>query len=195
MKKRIFSLIMFLTVSGTALLAGSNSTTNATGEVEPIFREGDKVLSLGFGVGTTLYSRSFHTSRMVPASLSFEYGVMDDFMIEDMTLGFGGYLGFSSSRLKAANIDYQYYIVGGRAGLHYPIVENFDTYAGLMMGINIINSSVPKQDNSDHEKDNDAGLISSLYLGGRYYFAEDFAVMGEIGYGVSYLTVGISFRF
>lgn len=195
MRKVIFSLIMFLTISGSALLAGTNAAGSSSSEVAPIFREGDKVLSLGFGVGTTLYSRSFHTPRMVPVSLSFEYGVMDDFMIEDMTIGFGGYLGFSSSRLKAVNVDYQYYIVGGRAGLHYPVIENLDTYAGLMMGVNIINSSAPKQGNSDSKKDNDAGLISSLFLGGRYYFAEEFAVMGEIGYGVSYLTVGISFRF
>ncbi len=196
MKKGIFSLIMFFIVSGTALFAGSNATSNASGEVEPIFRENDKVLSLGLGIGTTLYASSFHTARMVPVSLSFEYGVVDDFMIEDMSLGVGAYLGFASSREKFRtwSVDYQYYIIGGRAGLHYPVVENLDTYAGLMMGVNIINTSLSGETDQEHKSD-DTGLITSLYIGARYYLAEEYAVMAEIGYGIAYFTIGISYRF
>jgi hypothetical protein len=32
------------------------------------------------------------------------------------------------------------------------------------------------------------------YAGGRYNFSEKFALYGEVGYGVSYLTLGISYK-
>jgi hypothetical protein len=37
--------------------------------------------------------------------------------------------------------------------------------------------------------------VSSFFVGGRYYFSEFFAAMLELGYGVSYLNIGVALKF
>jgi hypothetical protein len=37
-----------------------------------------------------------------------------------------------------------------------------------------------------------SGLAYSWFLGGRYYFNEKFAGLLELGYGISYITVGLA---
>jgi hypothetical protein len=38
------------------------------------------------------------------------------------------------------------------------------------------------------------GLIYGGFIGARYYFRDSFGVMGEAGYGLTYLTLGISLK-
>lgn len=164
----------------------------------PIFKEGDKVINLGLGIGSTLYTGRYYTSRVPPVSVSFEMGFMDDFLVEDMTLGLGGYLGYASSKYEFGQglwgWDYTYIIVGGRGAVHYPIIEDLDTYVGLMMGVNITTSRAFGDGSSSFSADG-SGIAYSLYGGARYYFAENLAVMAEIGYGIAYLNIGLAFRF
>ncbi len=35
----------------------------------------------------------------------------------------------------------------------------------------------------------------SVFVGGRWYFAKNIGLFGELGYGISYVTGGISFKF
>lgn len=180
-----------------SLWAGSNAYSQTATEVEPSFVQGDLVFNFGLGLGTTIYSGRFYTQRVPPVSMSFEYGYMEDFMVEDLTLGLGGYLGFASSKyeLRAENSgwNYNYIILGGRAGLHYPIVEDLDTYAGVMLGFNVVSSSSFGTVDTGRSAAG-SGLVFSLYAGGRYYLTEQFAFMGEIGYGIAYLNLGIAYK-
>ena len=186
-------LLLFFQLSMHPLHAETPSA-----DVESTFRQGDKVLNLGLGIGSTLYRGRYYSTSIPPISGSLEIGVMDDFLVEDMTLGVGGYLGFASSRYRWSGAgtewgwNYNYIIVGGRAAVHYPLVESLDTYTGLMLGFNIVTSSSVGTVTGSASS---GGLVYSWYAGGRYYLNDSFAIMGELGYGIAYLTLGVSLKF
>lgn len=198
MKNNLLSVIMVSVMAMGIFFSGTLNAGNSQTEVPPVFKEGDKVINLGLGIGTTLYTGRYYTSRVPPVSVSFEMGFMDDFLVEDLTLGLGGYVGYASSKYEYGQglwgWNYTYIIVGGRGAAHYPIIENLDTYVGLMMGINITTSRAFGDGSSSFSADG-SGIAYSLYGGARYYFAENLAVFGELGYGISYLTVGLALRF
>ena len=177
--------------------AGTSESNRSGNIVEPIFREGDMVLNVGLGLGTSLYRGRNYSMRVPPVSASFEIGIQDDFLTEDMTLGVGGYVGYAASRYQQKQVnwgwDYNYLVFGGRASLHYPIVEQLDTYGGIMLAANVVISTEFGTGQSQVSAEG-GGFIYSLYAGGRYYFAENIAVFGEFGYGVSYLNAGIAIR-
>ncbi len=198
MKNKLFALLILCILLLGASFNDSLRAENSPAEIPPIFKEGDKVINIGLGIGSTLYSGRYYTSRVPPVSVSFEMGFMDDFLVEDLTLGLGGYLGYASSKYEFGQglwgWDYTYIIIGGRGAAHYPIIENLDTYVGLMMGVNITTSRAFGSGTSSVSADG-SGIAYSLYGGARYYFAENLAVMGEIGYGIAYLNIGLAFRF
>lgn len=159
------------------------------------FNEGDKVLNLGIGFGSTLYSGSYYTNRIPPVSASFEVGVKDELFDENSSLGIGGYLGYTGAKWDYMNYGWSYtsIIAGARGALHYQFVDNLDTYTGLMLGYNIVSS---KSHGTAGNISNSvgSGLTFSWILGGRYYFNDNLAGLLELGYGVAYLNVGIALK-
>lgn len=160
---------------------------------EPTFNKGDKVLNLGLGLGTSLYSGVGYSGVIPPLSGSVEVGVVDN-IIEKGVIGVGGYLGFASYKWS----DYYKYtniIIGPRGTFHYPFLDKLDTYAGLMIGYNIRSSSWIGTGMEITDRHSSGGIVSSFFLGGRYYFSESFGAMLELGYGVSYLNLGVALKF
>ena len=164
---------------------------------ESTFNEGNLVFNAGLGLGTTLYSGRHYSSFLPPISVSGEYGLIEDFIAEDITLGVGGYIGLAGAeyRFPASNWGwrYNYTVIGVRGALHYPLVDKLDTYGGIMLGYNAVSvrdvGDVPSGFSSAS-----GGLSLAIYLGGRYYFSERFGLMGEVGYGVSYLNIGVALK-
>ncbi|MGE5354885.1 MAG: hypothetical protein ACM3PT_01480 [Deltaproteobacteria bacterium] len=190
MKKITFSL----------LLAFAFLFTNNLFAQENLFSKGDKVLNLGIGLGSTLYTGSYYSSTIPPISASFELGFMDD-VLEKGSIGLGGYAGFSAHKWKntwaGADWGYKYtnIIVGARGTFHYPFIDKLDTYTGLMIGFNI--SSSKEFGNIDPNYNYSAasgGLVWSWYAGGRYYFTDKLAAMAEIGYGIAWLNIGVALK-
>ncbi len=170
---------------------------------ESMFNKDDKVVNIGIGIGSTLYTGSYYSTRIPPVSLSVEYGLIENLLdVEDLNIGIGGYLGLSSSQYKYSWIggnygwNYTYIILGGRGALHYPLTEKLDTYTGLMVGPNIVISSEFGDwgDGANTSSAASSGLIYAYYFGARYYFKDNLAIMGELGYGISYLNLGIAFK-
>ena len=165
----------------------------------PTFNKGDLVFNAGIGIGSTLYSGRFYTSTLPAISLSGEYGIEEDFLTEDLTLGVGGYIGIAGSKYESRFLGdrygwrYTYTIIGARAAVHYPVVDKLDTYGGAMLGLNIV-SFREIGDTPDFASTDGTGLAFSLYVGGRYYFNEHFAAMGEIGYGIAWLNLGVAYK-
>ena len=62
---------------------------------EPTFLKGDKVLNLGLGLGSTLYSGTYYSSQVPPVSASLDIGIVDG-VIEKGVIGVGPYVGYSS---------------------------------------------------------------------------------------------------
>lgn len=206
--KKIFFIVMasmFLFATLNAQVTTSSSTNESS--TTQSFSKGDKVLNLGFGIGSTLYSGTAYTTKVPPISASLEVGVVDNlFEVEGLNLGLGGYLGFSKSQYK---YTYYYYdndteygwnytnlIIGGRGVLHYQFSDNLDTYTGLMLGANIVTtSSFGDYEETYVNSASGSGLAYSYFIGARYYFAESIGAMAELGYGISYLNLGICLKF
>lgn len=176
-KLLLFSLVAILSLS--QLLAQ-----------ESTFKQGDKVLNLGIGFGSTYYA-SYYTSHTPALSASLEFNVKDG-VLEKGSIGVGGYVGYSSAKwtnyYKTSNI-----IFGARGSFHYPLVSKLDTYTGLLLGYNVYTYSY---DAAYIGSKGSAGNVTlAWFAGARYYFSDKFAVMGEIGYGIAYLTIGVSLKF
>jgi len=186
MKKSIFS-ILCLTI-GISMSNAQEST----------FSSGDKVLNIGIGLGNVVYSGAGYSSIVPPISASFEYGVMDG-IGENGSIGVGGYFGYTSAKWEMTLMGdtygwkYNSYIVGVRGSFHYTFVDKLDTYAGLMLGYNIVKATETGTINFGASASG-SGFAWSIHIGGRYFFNPHIAAMMELGYGISYLNLGIAFK-
>jgi hypothetical protein len=160
--------------------------------------KGDKILNLGIGLGSALYSGGYYKSSMPPISASLEVVVKDDLFDGNGALGLGGYVGYSAYKWEYSSWGYKYsnIIIGPRGYIHYGFLDKLDTYAGLFLGYNIatakeFGNSVPGYDYTASS----GGFIWSGFIGGRYFFSDKFAGMLELGSGITYLNIGVALKF
>jgi hypothetical protein len=182
--KSVLSFV-FLAVFSLAQLAAQEST----------FNKGDKVLNLGIGFGTSLYSGSYYSVQIPPVSASLEFGVADN-ILEKGYIGVGPVVGFASYKYEYSDWGWKYsnFLLAFRGYFHYPLVKKLDTYTGLALGYNIVSSkefgTYPGYDYTASS----SSLVWAWFVGGRYYFKESFAVYAELGYGVAYFNIGVAFK-
>jgi hypothetical protein len=160
------------------------------------FEEGDKVLNLGIGFGSTLYAGSLYSTSIPPVSASFEIGVKDG-VLDEGSIGVGGYVGFSRNKWEYLGWGYNYtnFILGARGVFHYPFMDKLDTYAGLMLGFRVVSSKEFGDAVFGYNYSaSSSGLASAFFVGGRYYFSDNLAAMMELGYGISYINLGIALK-
>jgi len=164
---------------------------------DPAFNKGDKVLNLGIGVGSAWYTGYGFTTLVPPISGSFEIGVADN-VIDKGVIGVGAYLGYFLNKytypIDNEGWKFSNLFIGARGNFHYPLVDKLDTYLGLTVGINSVSES-SFGGYTGPSYSSYGGLRFAGFLGARYYFKETFAVMGELGYGVTYLNLGIALKF
>ncbi|NVO18790.1 MAG: hypothetical protein HXX13_03770 [Bacteroidetes bacterium] len=164
-------------------------------------QKGDKVLNLGIGLGSALYSGSYYKSSVPPISASLEAVIKDGFWGGKFALGLGGYLGYSSFKSTydygggTYGWKYSNIIIGPRGYLHYSFMDKLDTYAGLMIGYWIATNKEYGTIGSGYSAGSYGGLITSEFIGARYFFNDKFAGMAEIGAGISYLNLGVAVKF
>ena len=166
-----------------------------------MFSSGDKVLNLGIGFGGGYYSSySSGFSKLPFLSASVDVGIIDG-ILDVGTVGVGGYIGYSSAKWESSGNDYGWketnFVIGPRGIFSYPIIENFDTYAGVLLGFH----SVSWKETGDWGafsgyRGGSSGVYFSGFLGGRYYFTDNLAGMIELGSGnLSLATLGIALKF
>ncbi len=168
------------------------------------FQKGDNVLSAGIGFGSTL--GFVKGGSQTPAlSVNFERGAWE---AGPGVISIGGYIGYKSIKYSASSGSYtysqtwKYSIVGARAAYHYTGLETdkVDLYGGLMLSYNILRYKY--QDNLGGSGGSVSGTGNygsgagfTGFVGGRYYFTPAIAAYAELGYGISFLNAGISFKF
>ena len=182
MKKILMLLtVVFITVS--QLIAQEQS-----------FGKGDYVVNLGIGLGSPIYHGTGYKMAVPPISASFEFCIVDG-IAKKGSVGIAPYIGFSSYKYKVDDWGWRYtnIILGARGAFHYPFVDKLDTYAGIMLGYDII--TWKEIGDADYDADAPGSFVHSEFIGARYYFANNFAGFAELGYGVSWFTMGISFKF
>lgn len=65
-----------------------------------------------------------------------------------------------------------------------------DPYAGASLGFN----SSKNDYNGVYNDIYDGGVRAGLYAGARYFFKENIGVFGEVGFGLTVLSGGITFK-
>jgi len=174
--------MMFLTLQGFGWSAFAQGET---------FNKGDKVINVGVGLGTYINDKGF-SMTIPPISGSFEYGVVN--LLDGRGgIGVGGYVSYllrkSNDYSFSDNYNVGDFIIGPRGLFHYQFIDNLDTYAGLLLGYDIVsfsNKNTPLSGSS---------FYSAFFVGARYYLTNNIAVFGELGYGISPLQLGITFKF
>ena len=161
--------------------------------------KGDKILNLGVGFGTALYNGSGYNSSVSPISGSLEVVLKDDLFSGRGALGVGGYLGYAAYKWKYSGYDYGWkysnIIIGPRGYLHYNLLDKLDTYAGLMLGYDIVSSSsYGSYTYGGNYSASASGVIFSGFIGARYFFNDNLAGMLELGSGITYLNLGVALK-
>ena len=157
------------------------------------FQKGDNVLNLGLGFGG--YAPSGYQVKTPSFSASFEVGIKDS---NKGTLGIGGYLGYASYDQNGSYAGNNYWtvnriMIGARGAYHFALADKLDTYGGMTLGFMARswkwNGSINRTDHPSRKP-----IGGDLFVGSRYYFSDNFAVMGELSL-TAYLTLGISLKF
>jgi hypothetical protein len=182
-----------------AILIGVLFTLSTLNAQESEFTLGAKVLSLGIGIGNSLYSGSYYSSGVPPISFSYEQAIKDE-ILEKGVIGIVGSISYNSYKYRYTYSTYDYgwnysniiLAVGGT--FHYPLLDKLDTYGVLALGYNIATTKDVGNYPSGVTSSSSGGFVFGIYVGGRYYFNEHFAAFAQVGYGITYLTFGVSYR-
>lgn len=167
----------------------------AVGASAQDFAKGDKVLNLGVGFGGSLTSGS---TVIPPISASLEFCIVDNLFDAKSSIGIGGYAGYTTSKWKYSSDwgwNYTNIVLGARGAFHYQFVDKLDTYAGVMLGYDIVNTKEYGTHAGSIGSGSASGFIWSGFIGARYYFLPTIGVFAELGYGIAYGNVGVAFKF
>ena len=155
------------------------------------FQKGSSMVNAGIGFGTNLGGMG--NSR--PAiSVSYEYGKWD--VGGPGVISLGAYIGNTGYSYESGGFTqkWNYNVVGARSAYHYNGFENatnLDVYGGLMLAYNIVNYKAEGYEGSNNYG---SGLGFSAYVGGRWFLSENFGLYAELGYGVSTISAGLTFK-
>jgi len=194
----------------------NKNSSFSSGSGEHCFNENSHVINVGIGFGGGRYYRYKggvgYSYRVSPAfSLSYEQAIKEK--LGPGFLGVGAYFGYQHASFQYDNYYYkgnQYYyrhnwnymIIAARGAYHLDVLntKNAELYFGGIIGMRFQTYSY--QSNSN---DPDVHLYklnnrfvypgASLFVGGRWYFVPQAALFAELGYGISYLNGGVSFKF
>lgn len=166
----------------------------------------EKIVSVGVGLGNSIYPSSAYESSLIPINADFEMGVVEGlFGVDKLSLGIGGTLAYTQAKddysayFPGSNIGYKYssVIVGAKGYFHYDLnVENLDVYAALTLGYNIASAKAYGDWGAFEMASASAGgLFFGASVGARYWFQDNLAANLEAGVGLSFLKLGISYRF
>lgn len=177
-------------------LAMMTLSTISYGQRYKQFKEGQSDLNVG--IGFVAFGLQGDVS-VPPVSVSYEYGVNDK-------IGVGIYAGYTASTFDYASfgftgdaptIDFTYLMIAARGSYHFKLIDNFDTYVGLMVGYNAATIDFNADDfPAEFEPAFDVGgVLYGFHAGARYHFTDNLGAFLEIGYGVSAVNLGLAVKF
>ena len=184
----IFSALLILTATANAGLMD--------GPGNPYLNNGD------FVVGGKLALLGVYGSN-VGFILGGEYGFMEGFLsIPNFptSLGLGGSIGYSGyTQSFGVYGDYSYtnFLILVTGYYHVHLLKNvpIDTYAMLNLGVNIASSSYEGNvAGAPSLSSSHGGLTFGSGIGARYYFTNKLSAVGELGFGMGVIRLGLDFR-
>lgn len=179
------------------------------------FDENTHIINIGIGFGSRTYhpyykGNGYSYGRTPAFSLTYEQAYPKK--LGPGYLGVGAYLGYQYEYYK---YDYAYwfsntyyyhhkwshFMVAARAAYHWDVLnfENAEVYGGVIAGLRfqIHSYETNDPDNKDPYSYTNSFVYPaySLFAGARWYFAKNFGLFAEAGYGISYITGGFSIKF
>jgi hypothetical protein len=150
------------------------------------YDKGDFLLNVGVGAG-------YYYAGGVPLIVSAEWFVTDKISV-------GPYLGYTrwNNRWTAYDYRYTFIDIGARGSYHFSELfginnENMDVYGGVLLGFTASSYTGPNSTFYNDVYDNRVTI--GPFAGFRYFFAPKVAGYGELGYGISPLAIGLTFKF
>jgi len=131
---------------------------------------------------------------------SGEYGLMGGFLSIPKfptSLGLGLNIGFSryTEDFTIGEYDYTNFFIITSANYHVKLIKKIpmDTYAIISFGINFESSNRNFGPGGDAPDRND-GIKFGTGIGARYYFTSKLAAVGELGFGMGFMRIGLDFK-
>lgn len=153
-------------------------------------------LNIGIGLGSTFIASGLDAS-LPPISIGYEHAFGEK-------ISAGAFLGYAGASYEAPAIGgtwkwkYNYILVGARGAYHFNFkVPKLDPYAGLMLGYNVASVSTEKPSGYTGPEIAGAkagGAVIGGYAGARYMLGNKIGAFAELGYGIAYLTLGVSIK-
>lgn len=214
-----FALMLSFTFAGAQNVKEHKKNRNPASDGAKCFNENTHIINIGVGLPNTHYYAAYRGAgyryRTTPAfSASYEQAFPKKLGIG--FLGLGAYLGFQNSSStynyyynKNGYVNDYYYknswtnfMAAARGVYHFDVLnaEKAEVYVGVLAGVRIqsyhyvTNNPDPYADNYRISSGSVYPVLSA-FAGARWYFVKNVALFGEVGYGVSYLTGGFSFKF
>ena len=130
-----------------------------------------------------------------------EYGLMEGFLSIPhfpTSLGLGASLAYSgySKNYGFGEYNYSNFEIMTHAIYHVNLIKKIpmDTYVVLSLGFNIESSDLDVGVGGD-APDRNGGFKIGTSVGARYYFTNRLAAVGELGFGMGLLRLGMDFKF
>ncbi len=178
--KKLFVLLMVLS---TSVFYAQN------------FSEGSSAVNVGIGFASYVGTGTGYSTTIPPIEGQYEYFVTDQISV-------GGFFGYTAAEYRAVDwtgndkYKYSYMIFGALGNYHFYDNDKFDAYGGLKLGYNNVSSKYTGVDQSGVylSETSSSGMLFGAQIGGRYFFTENIAGHLELGYGISAVKVGVTFK-
>ncbi len=160
-----------------------------------------KGFETSFGVGmlpTFIKDRS--KNKVPPLSLTLGYRINEKFSM-------GLFAGFTQAETRPnllnegpTRCQNSFSTVGLKLAVHSITFKNWDFYGGMTLGytrskFEILEGDVEKIKAHKRFKPATSRPLVSAFLGGRYELSPKLGLYGEVGYGISLLTAGVTYKF
>lgn len=155
---------------------------------------------LGVGLLPTFLKDKTKT-MMPPVILSADYFVRPNFSL-------GLFLGHSASNTRVEvqgdgqpmQCRNNLTVTGLRAAVHTTGHDKWSAYGGLTVGyahsqVMVLQGDVEKLVKHNNYKEHSGKPLLTAFVGGRYALSPRIGIFGELGYSISLLTLGGSYRF
>jgi hypothetical protein len=156
------------------------------------YRVGTNVYSIGVGVGSAIAGNSY-SSQTPGFNLQWERGF---WKAGPGVISLGYYQGYKAFNYTSPDYwEKWWYTILGISGAYHLTglnVDHLDLYAGLMPSYNLADYTYNGPNYSGAHKFNNK-LSLSAFAGARFFFFRGFGAFAELGYGVSYLHLGLSY--
>jgi hypothetical protein len=185
----------------------------SSGSGEKCYDENTRIINAGIGFGGGNY---YHLalggsySYIISPAFSLTYEQPLKKKVGPGYIGVGAYAGFQTASYTNNYIGYNsynyyyedrwnYIIAGARGAYHWDVLNSgkAEVYGGVIIGLRIQTYTYTTNDpNNNNNRLNEGSVYPafSIFAGARWYFVKKVALFGELGYGISYATAGVSFK-